>query len=142
MKEALHEYTVIEHIPALEEYQALRTAVGWGEADEEAIAMSMRNSLYWVCAFDGQAIIGCGRVVGDGGLCFYVQDLIVLPAYQGRGLGRRLMDKIMEYARANARRGGFIGLMAARGAEDFYLKYGFIKRPTPEYGPGMILFWQ
>ncbi|GER89902.1 hypothetical protein KDW_40640 [Dictyobacter vulcani] len=87
-------------------------------------------------------MIGCGRVIGDGGLCFYVQDIIVLPGYQGQGLGRRIMEKIMDYLRENAHPGGFVGLMAAKGAAGFYLKYGFLERPTPDYGPGMILFWK
>jgi hypothetical protein len=52
------------------------------------------------------------------------------------------MDKVMLYLQANAHSGGFVGLMAARGAAGFYLKYGFIERPTPDYGPGMILFWK
>jgi GNAT superfamily N-acetyltransferase len=136
------EYTVIEHTPTVEEYQALRLAVGWGEADEDAIEKSLQNSLYWVCILKQKTVIGCGRVVGDGGLCFYIQDLIVLPIYQGQGLGRRLMEEIMEYVRANAHQGGFVGLMAAKGAEGFYLKYGFMARPTSDYGPGMILFWK
>ncbi len=133
---------LVEHVPTVDEYQALRTAVGWGEADVDAIQKSVQNSLYWVCALKQQRVVGCGRVVGDGGLCFYVQDLMVIPMYQGQGLGHRLMQKIMEYVRANAHHGGFVGLMAAKGAERFYLKYGFMERPTPEYGPGMILFWQ
>lgn len=138
----MKEYSIVEHSPTVKEYQALRTAVGWGEADEDAIEKSLRNSLYWVCILKKETAIGCGRVVGDGGLCFYLQDLIVLPIYQGQGLGRQLMDKLMEYVRANAHKGGFVGLMAAKGVEDFYSNYGFMKRPTPDYGPGMILFWK
>jgi GNAT superfamily N-acetyltransferase len=134
-------YALIERPPSVEEYQMLRVAVGWGEADLEAIRRSIQNSLYWICVIKQGEVIGCGRVVGDGALCFYVQDVIVLPAYQGQGLGRSLMDKIMEYAKAQSARGGFVGLMAAKGAEGFYLKYGFMERPTQNYGAGMILFW-
>jgi len=142
MRVRMDEYALVERPPAVEEYQALRCAVGWGEADMNAARISLQNSLYWVCVLKDQQVIGCGRVIGDGALCFYVQDIIVLPQYQGRGLGRRIMDKVMEYLRANAHRGGFVGLMAAKGAEGFYLKYGFMTRPTKDYGPGMILFWQ
>lgn len=135
-------YHLIERAPGVEEYQALRAAVGWGEADADATHKSIQNSLYWVCVLKQEHVIGCGRVVGDGSLCFYVQDIIVLPDYQGQGLGRRIMEKVMQYLQANARRGGFVGLMAAKGAAGFYQKYGFLERPTPEYGPGMILFWR
>ncbi len=135
-------FTIVERAPTVEEYQMLRTAVGWGKADVDGIQKSLQNSLYWVCLLERDTIIGCGRVIGDRGLCFYIQDIIVLPNYQGQGLGRQIMERVMEYVRANAHEGGFVGLMAAKGAEHFYLKYGFIARPTPEYGPGMILFWQ
>lgn len=138
----MNDYSIVERPPTVKEYQALRVAVGWGEADEIAIGKSIDNSLYWVSLRKQEAVIGCGRVVGDGGLCFYLQDLIVLPAYRGQGLGHRLMEKLMEYVQANARQGGFVGLMAAKGVEEFYVKYGFMKRPTPKYGPGMILFWK
>lgn len=140
--EIMKDFSIVEHAPTVREFQALRVAVGWGEADEDAIERSLQNSLYWVCILKQETAIACGRVIGDGGLCFYLQDLIVLPMYQGQGLGRLLMDKLMEYVRANAHQGGFVGLMAARGVEDFYVKYGFIKRPTSDYGPGMILVWK
>jgi GNAT superfamily N-acetyltransferase len=136
------DYCLVERMPTVEEYQALRTAVGWGEADADATQKSVQNSLYWVCVLKQQSVIGCGRVIGDGSLCFYVQDIIVLPRYQGQGLGRRIMENIMHYLRVNAHQGGFVGLMAAKGAAGFYLKYGFLERPTLDYGPGMILFWK
>ncbi len=137
----MDEYSIVEQMPTVEQYQALRRAVGWGEVDVCAAEISLRNSLYGVCLLKQGEVIGCGRVVGDGALCLYVQDIIVLPAYQGQRLGRRIMEKVMAYLRANAHRGGFVGLMAARGAAGFYRKYGFIERPTQDYGPGMILFW-
>ncbi|SRR5579884_4301776 len=136
------DYALVERRPTVEEYHALRLAVGWKVADTEATAISLRNSLYCVCLLKDGRVIGCGRVIGDGGLCFYLQDIIVHPEHQGRGLGRRIMDSIMAYLRTKARPGGFAGLMAARGAEGFYLKYGFMSRPTPDYGPGMSLFWK
>lgn len=135
------QYRVVEQAPTLEAFCRLRLSVGWGEVDSEAAQMSLQNSLYWVCALDGEEVIGCGRVIGDGGLCFYIQDIIVSPAYQGQRLGRAMMVKIMAYVEKHARKGSFVGLMAADRAEDFYLPYGFIKRPSKGYGPGMIRFF-
>lgn len=134
-------YHIVEQAPTLEAFCRLRLSVGWGEVDGEAAQMSLRNSLYWVCALDGEEVIGCGRVIGDGGLCFYIQDIIVSPAYRGQKLGRAMMAKIMAYVEKYARKGSFVGLMAADGVEDFYLPYGFMKRPTKGYGPGMIRFF-
>lgn len=133
--------TVIERLPTVDEFLALRDAVGWGGADGEATTRSLRNSLYGVCLMDGAQVIGCGRVIGDGGLCFYVQDIIVAPTYQRQGYGRQIMDRVMAYVDAQACRGGFVGLMAAKGVEDFYRAYGFVARPSDQLGSGMIRFW-
>jgi len=84
---------------------------------------------------DGDAV-GCGRVVGDGGVYFYVQDVIVLPELQGLGWGARIMDAVMRYLDASAPPGSFIGLMAAKDVEGFYRRYGFDRRPDDR--PGMF----
>jgi ribosomal protein S18 acetylase RimI-like enzyme len=52
------------------------------------MAASPEGSLAVVVALDGSQVIGMGRLVGDGVTYFYVQELAVLPAYQGRGIGR------------------------------------------------------
>jgi ribosomal protein S18 acetylase RimI-like enzyme len=82
-------------------------------------------------------VVGCGRVIGDGGIYFYIQDIIVLPEFQGKGIGRRIMDAVMEYLKAHARDGAFVGLMAAKGVSKFYERYGFKERPSD--APGMFL---
>ena len=81
-----------------------------------------------------------GFVVGDGGLYFYVQDIIVVPGYQGLGIGRRIMKEVMDFLEAEARPGAFLGLMAARGKGGFYNRYGFEQR-HPE-SPGMFRVWK
>ncbi len=135
-------FRLVVQAPSVDEYLKLRVAVGWGAADREATERSIQNTFYWVCLLDDEQVIGCGRVIGDGGLCFYVQDIIVLPAYQGQGYGRQIMDRVMEYLAANARPGAFAGLMAAHGVAGFYRQYGFIERPNEQLGPGMIRFWR
>jgi len=69
-----------------------------------------------VVVLRGGEFVGCGRVVGDGGLYFYLQDIALLPEHQGRGLGAAIMDAVMAYLERTARRGAFIGLMAASDA--------------------------
>ena len=119
-----------------EEYAALRRAVGWNEIGEHGLRTGLANSLYSVVLErDGEAI-GCGRVVGDGGIYFYLQDVIVLPEFQGNGLGARIMDALQAYLDRVAGPGAFIGLMAADGVERFYERYGFERRPPGR--PGMF----
>jgi len=63
-------------------------------------------------------------------LVYYVQDVIVAPDHQRRGIGTRMMDKVMAYVGAHARHNSIVGLMAAKGKEPFYLRYGFAPMTT------------
>lgn len=133
------EYLLVQRLPTVEEYQQLREAVGWRNMDKESTEIGLRNSLFSICVIDQERIIGYGRVIGDGSLYFYLQDIIVLPEFQGQGIGQRIMDSIMNYLNSHAKTNASIGLMAAKGAAGFYEKYGFRQRP-PER-PGMFLIW-
>ena len=82
------------------------------------------------------------RIIGDDGLAFYIQDVIIKPEYQRQGIGTALMNKIMEYIRTHARDNTVIGLMAAKGKEPFYERYGFTIRPNENLGSGMTMFWK
>lgn len=132
-------FELVERDPTVEEYQRLRDAVGWGEMTDAGVAEGLSNALYSVVLeLDGEAI-GCARIVGDGGLYFYLQDVIVLPEFQGQGQGARLMDSVIGYLERSARPGAFVGLMAAVGVEPFYERYGFRRRS--EQQPGMFRVW-
>ena len=133
------EYILVERSPTVEEYHKLCEAVGWEHVDVEATETGLRNALFSVCVIYGDKVIGCGRVVGDGGIYFYVQDVIVLPEFQGKGLGRRIMDAVMSYLDSHADPNAFFGLMAAKGVSRFYEKYGFTERPPGR--PGMFRIW-
>jgi GNAT superfamily N-acetyltransferase len=133
------EYRLIEMLPSISDYRRLRAAVGWSELPPEATKKGLESSLYSVCVRRGEEVVGCGRVVGDTAVYFYIQDVIVLPEHQGRGLGARIMGRIMAYLDGHAHRNSFIALMAAKGAEGFYERYGFARRPPDR--PGMVLIW-
>jgi hypothetical protein len=76
---------IVERAPTPDEYRRLRASVGWGELSPDGIRADLSGSLYSVVLErDGDAV-GCGRVVGDGGIYFYVQDVIVVPGLQGLG---------------------------------------------------------
>lgn len=129
-------FQIIERVPAVREYLTLREAVGWGRLDEHLAEQGLAGALFTVCALHDGNVIGCARVIGDGGLYFYLQDVIVLPRFQGRGLGKRLMEPIMRYLDQHALPGSFVGLMAAEGVTDFYRQFGFAVRPPGR--PGMF----
>jgi len=121
--------------PTVSEYIRLRDSVGWWKTDEKATEIALTNSLFSVVAIENGNIVGLGRIVGDDGLYFYVQDLIVHPESQNKGLGKKLMNELMSYVRANAKAGAFVGLMAAKGLEKYYEPFGFKARDDD--APGM-----
>lgn len=81
-----------------------------------------------------------GRVVGDGVLYFYLQDIIVLPTHRKRSIGGQIVSKLLEETLARAATGATIGLMSAKGKEAFYQNFGFQERPTDQLGSGMTQF--
>ena len=131
------EFSVLEMLPSPAEYNHLRESVGWGTYETGLIASSLARSLFCVCAILNENVVGMARVIGDGGLVYYVQDVIVLPGHQGQGIGTRLMDVIMAYLHTHTSPNSVIGLMAAKGKEPFYDKYGCITRPNDQMSCGM-----
>ena len=89
---------------------------------------------------DGK-IIGMGRIIGDGARIFYIQDLIIHPDHQRMGIGTEIVKKLIAYIEklqlSNC--SIMVGLMSAKGKEDFYKKFGFRTRPNDFQGCGMIL---
>lgn len=130
---------LVKMIPAAADYCRWREAVGWARVDEGTAARGLAPSLYSICAVVDGEIAGYGRVVGDGAVYFYIQDVIVLPPYRLLGVGPQIMDAIMAYIAAHARPGSFVGLMADKRVAPFYERYGF--RPRPPGMPGMGLLW-
>ena len=135
-------YVLAETLPSAADYNRLRQAVGWGGYAQSEIEASLPRSLYGVCAYLDGNMVGMARVIGDGGLVFYIQDVIVLPDHQRQGIGRMMMDQVMDYIRRHAHPNSVIGLMAAKGKEPFYEAYGFTPRPNDRLGCGMTLFWR
>jgi GNAT superfamily N-acetyltransferase len=126
--------------PSAEEYVAFRRAVGWSAVALDAAERGLAASRFAVTARDGAGrAVAMARVVGDGAVYLYVQDVVVLPEWQGRGLGRRLMAAVMDWIRSTAVPGTFVGLMAAEGVTEFYLPYGFIVRPSDRPGMGFVV---
>ncbi|MEA9389568.1 GNAT family N-acetyltransferase [Acerihabitans sp. TG2] len=124
-------------VPSADEYNDLRIAVGWDLSTPEIITLALQNSLFTVTLRQAGQLVGMARVVGDGGLAFYVQDVIVLEHLRGQGYGKLLMDEVMKYLHATAKPGSGIGLMAALGKEAFYEPFGFHRRPNTLRGSGM-----
>lgn len=124
----------------IEEYNYLRRAVGWSVPNKRYSKKALENSLYICSAHYNGVVIGSGRIVGDGSLAFCIQDVMVCPEYQRSfGIGRNLMYRLLNYIKVNANETADIYCMSAKEREGFYIKMGFIMRPTAQFGAGMFL---
>ena len=123
-------------------YLNLRKPVAWKPLTEEQAEKAIAGSLLTVVAYDDDMPVGMGRIVGDGAVICYIQDLIVIPEYQGTGVGQAIMESLIDYVKEIRLPDTqiMLDLMCATGREDFYKKYGFIARPTEKLGPGMIMY--
>lgn len=122
-------------LPTPKEYYDLCVSVGWEKAINFAAApRSLQNSLHGVTIVDGAPCsarpVGMGRIVGDGAMYFYIQDVIVRPEYQGVGIGRLIVERLMAWLQAHAPDRAFVGLFAAEGRESLYAHLGFLRHPA------------
>jgi ribosomal protein S18 acetylase RimI-like enzyme len=134
------EFDLVFEAPSVADFLQLRSAVGWPKINAKLVKKSLINSLFHILVYHNQQLVGMGRVIGDGALYFYIQDVVVAPTHQRLGIGAALMEHIEAYIDKNAEQGATIGLMAAQGKEDFYRRYGYLQRPTAILGHGMCKF--
>jgi len=132
------EIIIKEVAPDLNSFIEFRSKCGWGEISTEVALMSLANSDYCLSAWRVEELAGFVRVVGDGALYFYVQDLIVRDDLRGLGIGRSLMMKVMSHLRGRVPAEGTVALLSAVGKEEFYESFGFVRRPNAIFGAGMI----
>lgn len=125
-----------------ETYLYLRQQVNWKLLSQNQAQRAVDNSVYILTVYDEDEPIGMGRIVGDGAVISYIQDLIVIPSAQGERIGSRLIEKLIEYVQSITEEGTemMLCLMCAKGRENFYKHHNFIERPTDSIGPGMIQY--
>jgi len=81
------------------------------------------------------------RLITDGGYAYLIVDVLVLPAYQRKGIGRTMLNRTMDYVRSTLKEGYVVkvDILSSAGKEGFYRSLGFIERPSEGMGSGMSL---
>lgn len=81
-----------------EEIIELYKSVGWTNYTEhpERLEAGYKNSLCVLAAYEEDRLVGIIRAVGDGATILFIQDILVMPQYQRRGIGTRLIKSIMK----------------------------------------------
>lgn len=123
------DFKLVENQLSAEDFLRLKLATGFRNRPITQVEQALENDLLDVVAVANNEVIGMGRLVGDGVMYWYLQEIIVLPEYQGNGIGTSIVNHLLEYIKNNTSEGDFtcVGLTAAKGKETFYERFGFKK---------------
>ncbi|MBQ7821040.1 MAG: GNAT family N-acetyltransferase [Clostridia bacterium] len=100
----------------------LRQAVGWNRI-EESLQSALSASFCHIAAYDKNKLIGFVDCVSNGVTDAYIQDLMVHPDYQGKGIGSQLMDRTTEYLKE--KHIYMISVVYDKSLKGFYERFGF-----------------
>lgn len=125
----------------VQQFEYLYHSTQWPPFSSCQIENSLRNDIYQVSAWDGNNIVGMGRLLGDRSMYWYIQNLIILPEYQSKGIGTTIMESLLSFVRQNSPPNSHvvIGLMCSEHTAPFYKKFSFDIRPCNDLGPGATL---
>ena len=113
-----------------QQVSAVLAQVGMAHYSADTHQKAFENSHTVVFVWDGDCLVGFGRAISDGAYQAAIYDVAVVPSYQGQGIGKLIVEKILERLPSCN-----VLLYASPGKEDFYRKLGFSKMNT-----GMALF--
>ena len=123
------EYQLVDNELTAKDFIRLKVATGFMDRPIEQVQKALDNDLFDVTAVYNGEVIGMGRLVGDGYMYWYLQEIIVSPEFQGLGIGKKIVNRLLDYIRENTEPGTIVSvvLTAAAGKDTFYEKFGFAK---------------
>lgn len=111
----------------IDQLDSLMDSVGWREhRGEEKWQEILSKSAFVYSVSDGNKMIGFGRILEDGLMCM-IYDVMVHNEYQGKGIGKMIMNNLLEYTKDKGY--ASVSLFAWPENKDyllpFYKKFGF-----------------
>ncbi|WP_461207366.1 GNAT family N-acetyltransferase [Clostridium sp. DL1XJH146] len=131
----------INKVPTYKEYNNLKIELGFKSSDKEWAIKGLNNSILCVCAYDNDKLVGMGRIVGDDAMVYVISNIMVKKEYHNKGIGFKVVSLLMNYLDENCGENALVMLMARKGTEEFYKKFGFICRPSQDGGYGMCKYY-
>ena len=128
-------YGAVLRVPTLAEYMRLRAVSGLSAHEEAAARQGLEGTIFAVVIESEGRAIGMGRITGDGGCFFQLNDIAVDPAHQGKGLGKVIMAALMDHVNTALPPTAFVSLLADVPADVLYAQFGF--RHTAPASVGM-----
>ena len=109
-----------------EELSALYRAAPLGDKKPALLQTAFSNSLFKCLVYENARLIAAGRALADGADCSYICDIAVLPSHQGTGVGKQIVNHLLDKSRGHKK----IILYSVPGKEGFYRKFGFLRMKT------------
>lgn len=109
------------------EWIQMRKEVSFPIFEEKIAQKALEGSLGVIGIKVNSHHIGMVRILGDGAYSFFLNDVIIIPSYQKKGLGKRLINEAYEFIRNNYCKESLfsISIFANPSAEKFYENVGF-----------------
>lgn len=102
--------------------QELFASVEWESAKHPGkLHLAVKNSHKVITAWDGKKLIGLINSLSDGAMTAYFHYMLVRPEYQGKGVGKKILDMILEEYKDFPTK----VLISYEDAQEFYRKSGF-----------------
>ncbi|MCU0280027.1 MAG: GNAT family N-acetyltransferase [Candidatus Nanopelagicales bacterium] len=112
--------------PSVSEYVRLRRECGLTPRTAEQAAPALANSWAWVHVRVDNEAVAMGRVIGDGGWYFHIADMATLPAHQRKGIGRLVLQTLLDRIHEAAPGTPWITLFADEPGVPLYRSMGFV----------------
>ena len=100
----------------------LRESVGWNRMEDE-YSNPLMMSFYHIAVYEDDKMVGYIDSVSNGVTDAYIQDLMVHPDYQGKGVGTELMNQMIKYLKE--KRIYMISVVFEESLKPFYDRFGF-----------------
>lgn len=119
-----------------EEFITIIKTVGWKEPSKRQLEKALKNSLTVKYVLEGKTI-AMARAITDSGYMTLLADVVVIPEYQGKGIGKLMINNLLDRIKASLEPNeeALIELLAAPNKTTFYEKFGFkVKKEVAESG--------
>ncbi|KAF2021822.1 acetyltransferase, GNAT family [Aaosphaeria arxii CBS 175.79] len=130
------QYVILQRIPTAQEYHDLRKAANLTPPPLEAAAKALANSFACFTAYErihmqddttpglDQHPVGMGRLLGDGALFLQLCDVAVHPDHQGKSIGKRIMQSLVDHIDEHAPQ-AYVSMVAEPIGQKLYPRFGF-----------------
>lgn len=123
-------------LPPQDRLAELIHTTGWNEKlqlTQKELHAAAGESWYTVSAYDGDHLVGFGRIATDGVIHAPIVDMMIAPEYRHRGIGNTLLKLLLSQCKSSSNKEA--QLFSAKGKKGFYDKSGFVEQPSDT--PGM-----